>query len=66
MHIGFAALNVVMQVIPEKLNVGNRSCSDVWGFEVARGQDEGDVTDVLRRPHIRQMPDLQRGEFRRV
>ncbi len=47
MHVGFAALDVVMQVIPEKLNVGDRSRSNVGGFEVAGEQDEGNITDVL-------------------
>ena len=59
MHVRLGALDVVMEVVAEELDVRDRLRGDVRVREVAGEEDEGDVADVLGGRGQGEVPDLQ-------
>lgn len=49
MHVCLGALDVVMKVVTEQLDVRDGGGCDVCVGKMARGQDECDIADLLRR-----------------
>lgn len=53
MHVCLGALDVIMQVVAEVLNVANGAVRGVWIGEVPRKKNEGDIADVFGLCQIR-------------
>lgn len=60
MHVRLRALDVVVEVVAEELNVRDRQCRDLRLREVAREEDEGDIADVFGVVQPLQVSDLER------
>ena len=58
-HVRLRALDVVVEVVAEELDVRDRLRGNVRVREVAREEDEGDVADVLGGRGQGEVPDLQ-------
>lgn len=57
-HVGLGALDVVVQVVSEELNVADCGRSNVRVGEVPREENKGNVANVLRIDEARDMTDL--------
>lgn len=58
MHVRLRALDVVVQIIAEVLDVADGTVGDVGLREVPREQDKGDVADIVSLFEAREMPEL--------
>jgi len=47
MHVCLGALDMIMQVIPEELNMGYSTRCDRTVREVPREEDESNIADIL-------------------
>ena len=65
-HIRLGALDVIMEVVAEELDVRDRARRDERVRKVAREEHERHVADVLRVLQPGQVPDLERRRARRV
>jgi hypothetical protein len=59
MHIRFATLDMIMQVIAEQLHVRDRGLGHGRVGEMAWEEDKGDVADVFARAQAAHVADLQ-------
>ncbi len=48
-HVGLAALDVVVQIVSEQLDARDGACGDFGGAKVSREENKGDVSDVVAR-----------------
>ena len=58
-HVRLGALDVVVQVVAEVLDVADRRGGDVGLGEVPGEEDEGDVADVVRLDEVGEVPQLE-------
>jgi len=65
MHVSFGALDVIVQIVSEELDMRDRFRCLCWFIEVAREENESDITDVFSGGKV-QMSDLERRFFRRI
>lgn len=60
MHIRFRALDVVMQIVTEQLDVRDRRRRHIRPRKVTGEQYKGDMTRILRIPQACNMTDFKR------
>jgi hypothetical protein len=58
MHVRLGALDMIMQVISEELDMTDGSGGDEGIGEVTGEEDKCDIADVLRSVQARYMPNL--------
>lgn len=58
MHVGFRAFDMVMKVVTEELDVGNRCRGRRSVCKVARKENECDVSEIIAALHSGKMPNF--------